>query len=177
MDYIIELLVELVLEGTYEFSSVRSIPKWLRYPLIAIVLIIIFGTSGLIITTGILCLKEFLIPGILLILFGVFFLLYAIYRYIHFHILRNPKSKPSKEFTKFIEDICTKKLEDLNEIQKNAVLCFYYDREMNIGGHVGYFDNYPKITTEELEQALNIVSNKKYVDNFKEAVVDGKADN
>ena len=40
----------------------------------------------------------------------------------------------------FIEDICSRDRSVLTEIQKEAVLCFWYDAEMNSAGHCGYFD-------------------------------------
>ena len=34
--------------------------------------------------------------------------------------------------------------ETLSPIQKKAVLCFWYDAEMQNGGHSGYLDCYPE---------------------------------
>ena len=48
---------------------------------------------------------------------------------------------------------------------------------MNIGGHVCFFDNYPKIKEKDMLEALHTVANKKYVENFKEAITNGKEDN
>ena len=50
MDDVIEFILELILEGTIEISSNKKVPKWIRYPLIAlIVLIFAIVTFGLII--------------------------------------------------------------------------------------------------------------------------------
>ena len=43
MDYIIEFLLELVFEGTFEISKSEKVPKYIRYPLI--VLVLLFFTS------------------------------------------------------------------------------------------------------------------------------------
>lgn len=76
----------------------------------------------------------------------------------------------------FISDICEKDLDDLNEIQRKAVLCFWYDAEMGSGGHSGYFDCYPDTDPKELYAAIKEISNKKIADNYKKALKSGEAD-
>ncbi len=177
MDYIIDLLVQLITDGTYDLSDTKETPKWLTIPLIIMILFILLGTIILIFTTGILSLKENKLLGIILLIISIVILIYCIYRFIHFIKIRDPESTDSKRWNKFVEQICPKKLKDLNEVQKNAVLCFYYDREMSIGGHVCYFDNYRKVSNEDLKSALKIIANKKYVEIFEEAIEHGKDDN
>lgn len=177
MELMIELLVELILEGTFELSQTKKTPNWLRYPLIIIVMLIFIGVSAIIILTGYLSLKEIPLLGIILIILGVAFIIYCIRKFKHIYIKRDPTSDDSKVWNKFIEQICPKKLSSLTDVQKNAVLCFYYDREMNIGGHVCYFDNYSKVKNEDLKEALRIVANKRFVENFEEAIEHGKEDN
>lgn len=177
MEFIIEFLVELLLEGSFELSKTKKTPNWLRYPLIIIVMLIFLGTAIIILLTGYLSLKEIPLLGISLIILGIVFIVYSIKKFKHIYIKRNPYSDDSKVWNKFIEQICSKKLKSLTDIQKPAVLCFYYDREMNIGGHVCYFDNYQKVKNEDLKEALRIVSNKKYVEILEEAIEHGKEDN
>lgn len=76
----------------------------------------------------------------------------------------------------FISDICDKDLDDLNEIQRKAVLCFWYDAEMGSGGHSGYFDCYPDTDPEELYAAIKEIGNKKIADNYKKALKSGEED-
>lgn len=177
MNYIIDLLTQLIIEGTYDLSDTKDTPKWLRIPLIITILFILLGSFLLIALTGIISIKNYFILGLILIILSIVFISYCIYKFIHFIKIKDPKSTDSKRWNKFIEQICPKKLKDLNEVQKIAVLCFYYDREMNIGGHVCYFDNYSKVKNEDLKEALRIVANKKYVENFEEAIEHGKEDN
>ena len=47
-------------------------------------------------------------------------------------------------WNRFIEEICDRDAETLSPIQKKAVLCFWYDAEMQNGGHSGYLDCYPE---------------------------------
>lgn len=82
-------------------------------------------------------------------------------------------------WNKFIDEICMEGLDNfdrLNSVQKNAVLCFWYDSEMNSGGHSGYFDCYGEVNYDELYDAINIVGNKEIADNFKEALKNGDKD-
>lgn len=91
-----------------------------------------------------------------------------------FNIFKKKKefslSEKDIRWNKFIFEICQKDINELNETQKNAVLCFNYDSEVNSGGHLSYFDNYPNITSKELEKALLEVSNDKITNNYKNAL-------
>lgn len=177
MELIIELIIELMLEGTFELSKNLKTPKWLRYPLIVFVLLFFIAVIAIIFIVGYLALKESVIIGLLLIVIAISFSVYSIAKFIDIYLKRNPNSGDYKLWKKFISDVCPKPLDKQNEIQKNASLCFYYDREMNIGGHVCYFDQYQKVDNEDLLKALEEVSNSKFVSIFKEAIQYGKEDN
>lgn len=177
MELIIEFIIELILDGSFELSKNLKTPKWLRYPLIILVLLFFIAVIAIIIIVGFLALKESTIIGLLLIIISIAFAVYSIAKFIDIYIKRNPNGADYKLWNKFIEEICTKDLDKLNEIQKNAALCFYYDREMNIGGHVCYFDQYQKVDNKDLIKALEKVSNRKFVTNLEEAIEHGKEDN
>ena len=53
-------------------------------------------------------------------------------------------------WNRFIEEICYQDMENLSDIQRIAVLCFWYDAEMNSGGQSGYMDCYPDTDPKEL---------------------------
>ena len=177
MEFIIELIAELVIEGTFELSKNIKTPKWLKYPLIFLVIAFFIAVIGIIFTLGLVVLKENTIIGLLLIIISIAFTVYCIAKFIDIYIKRNPNGDEYKLWNKFITEICTKDLDKLNEEQKNASLCFYYDREMNIGGHVCFFDQYQKIKTKDMITALDEVTNRKFLTNFEEAVEVGKEDN
>lgn len=86
----------------------------------------------------------------------------------------NVLSDKQKRWNGFIEKICNQEIEILSPTQRNAVLCFWYDAEMNSGGHSGYFECYKDINYDELIKAINIVSYKEIADNLIEALKDGK---
>lgn len=79
-------------------------------------------------------------------------------------------------WNRFIAEICFRDIDSLSEIQKNAVLCFWYDSEMNSGGHSGYFDCYPDVIPQELINAIIAVSYKAIADNFQKALSEGEND-
>ena len=79
-------------------------------------------------------------------------------------------------WNRFIEEICDRDAETLSPIQKKAVLCFWYDAEMQNGGHSGYRDCYPETTPDELEDAILTVGNKEIADNYRRAITDGEED-
>ena len=177
MELIIEFIIELILEGSFELSKNLKTPKWLRYPLIILVILFFLAVIAIIFIVGYLALKENTIIGLLIIIISIAFAVYSISKFIDIYIKRNPNSDDYKLWNKFIEQICNQDLDKLNEEQKNAVLCFYYDREMNIGGHVCYFDQYDKIPKKDLLKAFEEVSNQKFVSILKEAIEVGKEDN
>ena len=177
MELIIEFIIELLLEGSFELSKNLKTPKWLRYPLIILVLLFFIAVIAIILIVGFLALKESAIIGLLLIIISIAFGVYSVAKFIDIYIKRNPNSDEYKLWNKFIEEISTTDLDKLNEEQKNASLCFYYDREMNIGGHVCYFDQYQKVDNKDLIKALGKVSNRKFVTNLEEAIEYGKEDN
>lgn len=80
-------------------------------------------------------------------------------------------------WNRFVEEICNKRIDTLSEIQKKAVLCFWYDAEVNSGGHRGYFECYPETNSQELIEAIIAVSYKAIADNFQKALSDKSDEN
>lgn len=79
-------------------------------------------------------------------------------------------------WNKFIEDVCYRDISSLTDIQRKAVLCFWYDAEMNSGGYSGYLDCYPDINPIELKEAIMIVGYKEIADNYQKAIDEGEDD-
>lgn len=93
------------------------------------------------------------------------------------------KNKEKEVFTekalrwnRFLNEICFRDLETLSEIQKIAVLCFWYDTEMNSGGHSGYFDSCPDTVPQELIHAIFVVGYQAIADNYQKALSEGEKD-
>ena len=83
MDFIIELLVELILEGSFELSQTKKTPNWLRIPLIILILLILVGSIALIFLTAILSIKEYTLLSIILFIVGIVFTTVSIYKFRH----------------------------------------------------------------------------------------------
>lgn len=81
MEFLIELIFELIFDGTIEISKNRKVPKIIRYPLIAII-VIFFATIiiGLFII-GIIFMKGNILVGILCIVVSIIFLISAIIKF------------------------------------------------------------------------------------------------
>ena len=85
-------------------------------------------------------------------------------------------AKKDTLWNRFIEEICDCDTETLSSIQKKAVLCFWYDSEMQNGGYSGYLENYPDTDPDELEDAILTVGNKELAGNYRRAITDGQED-
>ncbi len=81
MDDILEFLFELFLECSVEVIKSSKIPKYIRYPLIGILSLCFLAVIGLIFFAGILLLKENIIFGIPIILFGLFVLIISVIQF------------------------------------------------------------------------------------------------
>lgn len=75
-----------------------------------------------------------------------------------------------KRWNLFIEDVCNRERVDLSPVQKKAVLCFWYDAEVNSGGHLGYFDSYQDTDPAELAEALRCIGTEEMAQNYLDAV-------
>ena len=81
-----------------------------------------------------------------------------------------------ERWSKFTADICDRNFDSLSEVQRPAVMCFWYDAEMNSGGHSAYFDCYPDTVPEELVKAIRYVANDEIAENYLKAIKSGKGD-
>lgn len=85
-------------------------------------------------------------------------------------------SERDERWNTFISDVCFRDESTLSDIQRIAVLCFWYDAEMNNGGFSGYSDVYPDTDLKELEDALREIANDDFADNLRKAINEGEDD-
>lgn len=88
MECIFEFILELVLEGGIEVSKSKSVPKFIRYPLIVIITLFFIAVIGLIFFAGILSLKENILVGIIFILIGVFMLIMSVIKFRKIYLVK-----------------------------------------------------------------------------------------
>ena len=93
MEFIIELILDLLLEGSIEASKSEKVPKPVRYILITLISLFFLAVIGLIIFIGIDTLKNSKLGGIIVISMGVLFLILAIIKFKKIYIKKKLTSK------------------------------------------------------------------------------------
>lgn len=86
MDYIIELVIELLLEGSIEISSNKKVSKWIRYPLILFIVTIFIGIILLMFYLGFSLLNKNALVAILILIISLFMLISAIIKFKKLYI-------------------------------------------------------------------------------------------
>ena len=81
MEYLLEFILELFLEGSIEVSKNRKIPKYIRYPVIVILSLFFLAVIGLLFLVGILSFQENILFGILFILIGLLMFIMGMIRF------------------------------------------------------------------------------------------------
>lgn len=86
MEFLIELLLDLIIEGSIEISSNKKVSKFIRYPLI--VLIILFFTLFILglMLLGIIILKENIYFGIFLLIIVLILLISGINKFKNIYL-------------------------------------------------------------------------------------------
>lgn len=88
MKFLLEILLELIFEGTIEASKSKKLPKLVRYFAILVIVLFFILVIGLIILAGILLLRLSIIGGVLLILLGIFIAIMSIVKFYEIYILK-----------------------------------------------------------------------------------------
>lgn len=91
MEYVFEFILELVLEGSIEISKNRKIPKYVRYPLIAIIALFFITVIGLILLAGILSLKKNFLLGIFFIFIGLLLFIMSVIKFKKTYLIKIKK--------------------------------------------------------------------------------------
>lgn len=82
----------------------------------------------------------------------------------------------AKQWNRFITEICMRDCASLNERQRDAVICFWYDAEMQNGGHSAYFESERCAAPAETESAIRRIGGDAIADNFRKAAEAGASD-
>lgn len=86
MEFLIELLLEIIFEGSVEISSNKKVPKWIRYPLIVLIVlffaVVIFGLLLL----GIAIINKSLIGGLFIIVISLIMLVLSVGKFKKIYI-------------------------------------------------------------------------------------------
>lgn len=86
MEFLFELLADLLIEGGIEASSNPKVSKWIRYPILIILILFFASVIFGIIFLGIHLLKENTIGALLIILVGLIMLIGSIIKFTKIYI-------------------------------------------------------------------------------------------
>ncbi len=92
MELLVELLLDLLIDGGIEISKNKKISKWIRYPLMIIISLFIIGVIGLVFFVGLLIYKEEEIIGVIFFIIGIVLIISFIWK-MRNEYLENYKKK------------------------------------------------------------------------------------
>ncbi len=81
MDFVIELILDLIFEGSLELSNNKKVPKWIRYILIAFIILVFVIVCLLFLLVSLLLIKESLIGSLLFLALTIFFVVSGIVKF------------------------------------------------------------------------------------------------
>ena len=86
MEYVIEAVLDLVLELGIEASKNKKVPKIIRWLLIGLIMFLFIGVIGIVLFAGVLVLLQDIIGGIIIIAIGIIMLISAITKFKKIYI-------------------------------------------------------------------------------------------
>ena len=88
MDFLFELLLELIAEGTVELSKSVKVPKYIRYPLIGLIVLFFIAVIGIVLIAGFVSLEQNLLLGFIIIALAIFMLIMGIVKFRKTYLTR-----------------------------------------------------------------------------------------
>ena len=93
MDELIELVLDLLLEGGIEISSNKKVSKWIRYPIIVLLMLIFTVVIIGLFILGILLVEENILISLVIFLIGIIMLVGAIKKIKEYNLERKENKK------------------------------------------------------------------------------------
>lgn len=78
---LVEFIIDLILDASVEASRSKKVPRVIRYLLISLISLFFIAVIGLIFFMGISILKDNILGGIIVILFGAFLLVMGVVKF------------------------------------------------------------------------------------------------
>lgn len=75
MDFIFEIVGEILIEGAFEIISNKKIPKWIRYPILMFITLFYSLIVGTFIYLGLDFLKKSIITSLIIFLIAIFLII------------------------------------------------------------------------------------------------------
>ena len=89
MEFFIELILELIFEGSLEASQNKKIPKFIRYPLIFLIIAFFISVIGIILLVSIISYKENIMLSILFMLIALIMIVSGIIKFKKIYLKKN----------------------------------------------------------------------------------------
>lgn len=93
MEFIFEILADLIIEGCFEASSNKKVPKIIRYPLIALIVLFFASVIFGIFILGISLWNKNIYGSLFIILLSIIMLIVAVYRLKKIYIEKENKDE------------------------------------------------------------------------------------
>jgi len=81
MEFILEAIFEIILEGSITIGTNKKYSKWIRYPLLLLAGVIYFGIIALLILVGFLAFGDGLWRAIVMWVFALAFIIFTIWTF------------------------------------------------------------------------------------------------
>lgn len=81
MEFLIELVLDLFLEGSIEASKSKKTPKVIRWLLLLFIVVFFLGVIGIMLFVGLSIIEENILAGIFILLIGIFMLIASILKF------------------------------------------------------------------------------------------------
>ena len=78
MDFLLEILFEVILEGTIELGTNKKVPPWIRYPCLLLVIAFVVVVIGGLFLVGILAFQENIFFGLFIEVIAIILLVAVI---------------------------------------------------------------------------------------------------
>jgi hypothetical protein len=88
VDFVIELVLDLLWEGTVALSQSKTIPAWLRYILIGLIALFCTAVFAVIFLVGLLLLQKTILGGLALVGVGIVMAAMGIHKFRKLYLKR-----------------------------------------------------------------------------------------
>ena len=99
MDLIFEIIFELIVEGSIEISSNKKISKFIRYPLIFLIVLFFGSIIFMLLYFGICGINKNLPMSLVLIALGLFFLIGSIIKFKKIYLEKKEDKENNKKIS------------------------------------------------------------------------------
>lgn len=89
MEFLLELLIDLIIDGSIELSSSKKVPNFIRYFLILFIVILYLSVIGILFVLGIVIGRENYAVGSLLIILSLVFLIFSVLEFRKKYLIKD----------------------------------------------------------------------------------------